>query len=170
MSGVIKVEILETVDELRELLKSTENQEVKERIQALYWLKSGQVQTTRAIANLINKHRVTVSRWLSNYRTEGIEALLAKGKSSGRKKKLNFSVEESLKQELEDPEGFSSYKEVQTWLKAVHDIEMRYTGVHQIVRYQLGAKLKVPRPTHSKQKPGAVESFKKNWERTSNKF
>ena len=35
MSGVIKVEILETVDELRELLKSTENQEVKERIQAL---------------------------------------------------------------------------------------------------------------------------------------
>ena len=78
MSGVIKVEILETVDELRELLKSTENQEVKERIQALYWLKSGQVQTTRAIANLIGKHRVTVSRWLSNYRTEGIEALLSK--------------------------------------------------------------------------------------------
>jgi transposase len=156
MSGVIKVEILETVDELRELLKSTENQEVKDRIQALYWLKSGQVKTTRAIANLIGKHRVTVSRWLSNYKTEGIKALLVKGKSSGRKKKLNPSLEESLKQELEDPEGFSSYKEVQTWLLAVHD--------------RLGAKLKVPRPTHSKQKPGAVESFKKNWERTSNKF
>ena len=84
MSGVIKVEILETVDELRELLKSTENQEVKERIQALYWLKSGQVQTTREIANLIGKHRVTVSRWLSNYRTEGIKAILVKRKSSGR--------------------------------------------------------------------------------------
>ena len=114
MSGVVKVEILETVDELRKLLKSTENQEVKERIQALYWLKSGQVQTTRAIANLIGKHRVTVSRWLSNYRAEGIEALLAKRKSSGRKKKLNPSLEESLKQELEDPEGFCSYKEVQS--------------------------------------------------------
>lgn len=164
MSGVIKIEILETVDELRQLLQSTETKEFKERIQTLYWLKSGQVQTTKAIANLTGKHRVTVSRWLSDYRREGIEALLEKGKSSGRKKKLNSSVEKSLKQELEDPEGFSSYREVQTWLKAVHDIEMSYTGVHQIVRYRLGAKLKVPRPTHSKQKPEAVESFKKNWQ------
>lgn len=52
MSGIIKIEILETVDELKELLKATENQEVKERIQALYWLKSEQVKTTEAIANL----------------------------------------------------------------------------------------------------------------------
>jgi hypothetical protein len=52
VSGIIKIEILETVDELKELLKATENQEVKERIQALYWLKSEQVKTTEAIANL----------------------------------------------------------------------------------------------------------------------
>ena len=65
MSGVIKIEILETVDELRQLLQSTETKEVKERVQALYWLKSGQVQTTKTIANLIGKHRVTVSRSLA---------------------------------------------------------------------------------------------------------
>ena len=47
MSGVIKIEILETVDELRQLLQSTKTKEVKERVQALYWLKSGQVQTTQ---------------------------------------------------------------------------------------------------------------------------
>ena len=64
MSGVVEIEILETIDELRELLRSSETQEVKERIQALYWLKSGQVKTTKAIANLIGKHRVTVSRWI----------------------------------------------------------------------------------------------------------
>lgn len=38
MSGVIKIEISETVDELKELLQSNENQEVKERVQTLYWL------------------------------------------------------------------------------------------------------------------------------------
>ena len=52
MSGVIKIEILETVDELKGLLKLTENQEVKERVQALYWLKSEQVKTIEAIAFL----------------------------------------------------------------------------------------------------------------------
>jgi putative transposase len=162
MSGVIKIEITETVDELKELLKLTQHQGVKERVQALYWLKSEQVKTTEAIAKSIGKHRITVSRWLSSYRTGGIKALLTKGKSSGRNKKLSRSQQESLKQELFDVEGFSSYKEVQTWLKALHDIDMSYTGVHQLVRYRLGGKLKVPRPVHTKQKLGAVDNFKKN--------
>ena len=168
MSGVIKIEISETVDELKELLNSIENQKVKERIQTLYWLKSEQVKTTEAIANLVGKHRTTISRWLSSYRTGGISALLAKGKSSGRNRKLALLVEESLKRELQDQEGFSSYKEIQKWLLAVHEINMSYTGVHQLVRYRLGAKLKVPRPVHVKQKSGAVEDFKKNWEKTLN--
>ncbi len=67
-----------------------------------------------------------------------------------------------LKQELQDEQGFSSYKEIQTWLRVVHDIEMSYTGVHQLVHYRLKAKLKVPRPVHIKQEKGAVEDFKKN--------
>ena len=163
MSGVIRIEISETVDELKELLKSTANQKVKERIQALYWLKSEQAKTTVAIASLVGRHRTTVSKWLSSYKTGGIKALITKGKSSGRKKKLNTSVEDSLKQELEEQEGFSSYKEVQIWLKAIDDIEMSYTGVHQIVRYRLGAKLKVPRPTHGKQKPGVTKKSDFRW-------
>ncbi len=162
MSGIVKIEIAETEEELKELLRATKNQEIKERVQTLYWLKSSQVKQVSAIAKLLGKHRTTVSRWLSSYRTRGISGLLEKGKSSGRNKKLAPSVEASLKQELEQPEGFSSYKEVQTWLKAVHEIDMSYSGVHQIVRYRMGAKLKVPRPTHVKQKPGVVAEFKKN--------
>ena len=80
-----------------------------------------------AIASLIGKHRVTVSRWLSSYKAQGINALLTKGKSSGRKKKLSPSVEASLRQELIDEQGFSSYKEIQVWLRVVHDVKMSYT-------------------------------------------
>lgn len=162
MSRVIKIEISETVDELKNLLNSTENQKVKERIQTLYWLKSEQIKSENAIANLTGKHRTTVSRWLRSYRTGGINAVLVKGKSTGRSRKLNSEIEQSLKQELQDEQGFSSYKEIQTWLQVVHDVEMSYTGVHQLVRYRLKAKLKVPRPVHIKQEEGAVEDFKKN--------
>lgn len=138
-------------------------------MQTLYWLKSGQIKTVSEIANLIGKHRTSVSRWLSSYRTGGIGTLLSKGKSSGRKRKLSPLVEESLKQELQDAEVFSSYKEVQAWLKAIHELDIIYTGVHKIVRYRLKAKLKVPRPTHTKQKPEAVKEFKKNWVKTYSK-
>jgi hypothetical protein len=34
---------------------------------------------------------------------------------------------------------------------------MSYTAVHQLVRYRLGAKLKVPLPVHRKQEDGAVQ-------------
>ena len=162
MSQVLKIEISETVEELKDLLNLTKNQKVKERIQTLYWLKSRQVKSEKAIANLTGKHRTTISRWLRSYRRGGINALLSKGKSTGRRKKLNAEIEESLKHELQDEQGFSSYKEIQIWLKAVHDVKMSHTGVHQLVRYRLKAKLKVPRPVHIKQEEGVVEDFKKN--------
>lgn len=162
MSQGLKIEILETIDELTLLLNSAENQKVKERIQTLYWLKSEQVKSEKAIANLTGKHRTTISRWLRSYRTGGIKALLAKGKSTGRSRKLNSEIEESLKQELQDEQRFCSYKEIQTWLRVAHDLKMSYTGVHQLVRYKLKAKLKVPRRVHVKQEVGVVEDFKKN--------
>ena len=73
MGRVLRIEILETVDELKNLLNSTENQKVKERIQMLYWLKSEQARSENAIANLVGKHRTTVSRWLRSYRIGGIK-------------------------------------------------------------------------------------------------
>jgi hypothetical protein len=45
MSRVLKIEISETVEELKSLLNLTKNQKVKERIQTLYWLKSEQVKS-----------------------------------------------------------------------------------------------------------------------------
>ena len=80
MSRELKIAILETVEELKDLLSLINNQKVKERIQMLYWLKSKQVESENAIANLTGKHRTTISRWLRTYRS-GINALLAKGKS-----------------------------------------------------------------------------------------
>jgi putative transposase len=79
-------------------------------------------------------------------------------------------MEKKLVEELADPEGFSSYEEVQTWLKAVGDVEMSYTGVHKLVRYRLKSKLKVPRPSHVQQKEGAVETFKKTLHKSFVKY
>ena len=162
MTGIIKIEINESAEELLEQLKNSDNQELKERIQALYWLKTKQVESTGALASLTGKHRTTISRWLSKYRKGGLKGLLSQGKKTGRTRKMPTEVEERLERELWEAEGFSSYKEVQMWLRAIEGIEMSYTRVHQIVRYRLKGKLKVPRPVHVKQKSGVVEEFKKN--------
>jgi putative transposase len=160
MSGIIKLEIRESAAELRELLNSRDCREVTTRIQVLYWLKTRQVESIGALAALVGRHRTTVSRWLSRYRTGGINSLLVKGKSTGRKSAIATELKAKILRELEEEEGFCSYREVQRWLKAVENVEMSYSGIHKLIRYRLQAKLKVPRPVHVKQKQGAVEERK----------
>ena len=103
-----------------------------------------------------------MQRWLRCYRAGGLNGLLEQYKSTGRPKIIPSEVRERLKLELAQPEAFESYGEVKTWLKASEGIEASYKVVHDTVRYQLKAKLKVPRPQSAKQSPQAKENFKKN--------
>lgn len=45
MTGIIKIEISESVEELLLELKKPAHLEIKERIQTLYWLKTHQVES-----------------------------------------------------------------------------------------------------------------------------
>jgi transposase len=82
--------------------------------------------------------------------------------SPGRKRvRPNWAVE-SLKKQLEDAEiGFAGYKQIQQWLGTVLGVKAEYATVHNLVRYQLKAKLKVPRPRYRKQDKQKLEAFKK---------
>lgn len=162
MSGVVKIEIVESEGTLKSLLTKQTSPLKKEQLQALYWLKSKKVETVEHIASLLGRHRVTVQRWLRQYRQLGLAGLLQEKKSPGRPRVIPGGVVEQLKFELTDPQGFSSYGEVQTWLRAEYGIEAAYRTVHQLVRYQLQAKLKVPRPTSIKLSVTAIEELKKN--------
>ncbi|MBD1916453.1 winged helix-turn-helix domain-containing protein [Phormidium sp. FACHB-322] len=72
-----------------------------------------------------------------------------------------------MEPELQDPEGFGSYKEVQQWLQTVCGVNVAYKTVHGTVHYRLKAKLKRPRPRSEKQAPGAVEAFKRTLDASS---
>ena len=133
-----------------------------EKLQVLYWLKTQTVETVLSAAVRLGKHRTTIQRWLSSYRSGGIAELLSQKPRSGRPRIMNAQIVEKLEQELSEAEGFSSYKEVHQWLTSCCDVPVAYRTVHQWARYRLKGKLKVPRPVSEKQKVGAVEELKKN--------
>ena len=163
MSGVVKIEIIESAEMLRELLKNAKTPQEKERIQAIYWLKTHTIETVKQIAIMLGRNRVTVQKWLRKYRTGGLNLLLeSKKNKQGRPNSIPPYVVEKLKSELKNPEGFKSYGEIQIWLKDCFEIDVAYRTVHELVRYKLQAKLKVPRPLHIKQNKKTKESFKKN--------
>jgi len=82
------------------------------------------------------------------------------GKSTGRTALIPEWAVERLKQELLEPEGFSSYEEVRLWLAAELGIQVKYDVVHNLVHEKLKADKKVARPKSSEQ-ASAVENFKK---------
>jgi transposase len=162
MTGVVKIEIKESPETLKTLLAQQKTASGKERVQALYLLKTQQVETVEHLAVVLGRHRVTVQRWLSQYRRGGLKKMLEVGKSAGRTALIPQEAVERLKEELKDPEGFESYEEVRLWLAACLGIRVQYDVVHNLVHDKLKAKLKVARPQSNDQEPLAVENFKKD--------
>ncbi|VEP16265.1 transposase (fragment) [Hyella patelloides LEGE 07179] len=85
MSGVLKIEIIESEGTLKKLLVQQKSAKKKERVQVLYWLKTlPRKQCRTYLAAMLGRHPNTVSRWLGQYRKGGIEALLTIKSSPGR--------------------------------------------------------------------------------------
>lgn len=158
----LKIEITESQEELEKAVKYATEGSSKERLQMLYWLKSGQVKSRRSLAERLGRDEATITRWLRKYKDGGYKGLLEVKQAPGKEPIVTGNNLERLKQKLTQPQGFHSYKQIQEWLISELGLDIAYKTVYQLVRYQLGAKLKVPRPKSRKQHPDSQSHFKKN--------
>jgi transposase len=161
MAGVYKLEIQESVEELKQLLRVQTTATGKERIQVLYLLQTQQAKTVQAAAAMLGRNRVTVQDWLQRYRDGGMDALLSRKKPSGRPRKLPQWAVSALSKRLQDPEGFESYQAICDWLKNTLGLSVPYKTVHKLVYQQLGGLPKVPRPQSVEQSKEQMEAYKK---------
>ena len=145
MSGIYKLEIQESQDDLKALLKQQKTVSDRERVQLLYLLKSGQAKTLQQAAELLGRHRVTIQTWARHYRQGGLSKLLSHQPHIGRQSNLPPWAETALKQRLEQPEGFESYEAIRQWLQTALGIVAPYKTVHKWVHYRLKATPKVAR-------------------------
>ena len=157
----LQVEIKESQEELEKAVKYADSASSKERLQMLYWLKTGQVTSRHGIAERLGRDEATITRWLSKYKDGGYKGLLEVKHAPGKKPIVTGENLERLKLRLSEPQGFQSYSQIQQWLVTELELDIAYKTVYQLVRYQLGAKLKVPRPKSRKQHPESQSHFKK---------
>ncbi|MFH7028508.1 MAG: helix-turn-helix domain-containing protein [Heteroscytonema crispum UTEX LB 1556] len=164
MSRRLKLTIHETKEELEKRLKAPMSANAQERLQMLYWLKNGQVNSRKELVKRLNRGEATISRWLKKYQDGGLAALLEVKRPPGKKTIIPNEAIACLEQRLKQPQGFKSYREAQQWLQTECGVVAAYKTVHKLVRYKLRAKLKVPRPCSHKQHPSAQEIFKKTFQ------
>jgi transposase len=74
---------------------------------------------------------------------------------------LNKKQLSRLKEELNNTEGFNSYKEIQIWIKKELKVDIPYDTMWNLVRKRLKAKLKTPRPVNINKDLVKEEAFKK---------
>jgi putative transposase len=73
---------------------------------------------------------------------------------AGNAVSLAPAVLTSLAEALRRPEGFASYEALRQWVRRTHGVEVKSKTLDAIVRTRLRAKLKVPRPSHTKKAGG----------------
>lgn len=117
MSGVLKNQITETAQELKDLIDVQQDPIVKERLQVLYGIKTFQAESVNHLAVLAGRHPTTINRWLGEYRRSGMKSLFKVGKSSGRTKAIAPDIRPKIEEELKAPEGFTSYGEIHAWVR-----------------------------------------------------
>lgn len=161
MAGVCKLEIAESVEDLKQLLRTQKSASDKERLQLLYLLKSEQAKTVQAAAELLGRHRVTMQEWLRLYRKGGLKGLLNHKPRVGRRHSIPQWAQDALNKRLQQEEGFNSYSEICQWLESQLGIVSPYKTVHQLVHYRLKASPKVARPVSVEQSHEPVEAYKK---------
>ena len=145
-------EIRESVEELKEQLRQETRARRKQRLQALYLLKSDQAKSRTQVGELLGVSRRTVGEWLERYEQGGLEKLLRLDTHSNRAYSLSEEQDARLRQKLSEPEGFKSYTAAHAWVNETFGLDLDYKAVHQIVRYRHRAKLKVARKSHTKKR------------------
>jgi transposase len=163
MARQLVLEIGESAEYLEKSLKQAKSGSQKERLQMLWWLKTGQVTQHQQLSQRLGRSPASITRWLNQYRQGGLAGLLEVKTALGAPPKIQGEVLAKLQQRLQSPEGFSSYGAIVVWLKQEWGLEVKYDTVNRFVREKLQAKLKVPRPVSVQQPEGVVEGFKKNF-------
>jgi transposase len=87
MSGVPKVEIAESVETLKSLMKQQKTALNYAKVQSLYLLKINVAETVRYLAVIMGRSESTIHYWLQLYKTGGIAKLLEEPPQTGRPKK-----------------------------------------------------------------------------------
>ncbi len=142
MSGVSKIEIKESIEDLKTLLNQQKTPENFQKIQTLYLLKTQQAANITQAALIVGRHRITVQGWLGRYQQEGMEGLLASKPRRGRKSTIPDWAIALLQEQLVTTSNLTSYKAIQRWLEKQLNTKISYDVVYYLVRDKLKLSLK----------------------------
>jgi transposase len=162
MPKQIKIEILESENTLKNLLRKTSTDMYKARIKTLLMIKTDKVKYLTIIANKLGFTEKTIRTWLNLYTNEGLVNYMKVNFKSNVEKKISKELSDSIFAELNNKETtITSYVELLAIIEEKYNIVLPYTTLYSHCRRKYKSVLKVARKSHYKKDDKAVEAFKK---------
>ena len=154
-----QTEIIESVDELRNLEKQQSSAKLLRRVQFLRFLKSGQFKQAKQCAEFLGLEEKQGYQWWKLYREQGMSEYL-KLHYQANARKLNWEEEDRLVEKITD--GFGSQKEIGEYLRKEFGVRYTQQGISDMLK-RLKIKKKVVRPFNLKADRQEQVAYKKTF-------
>ncbi len=149
----------DTEEALRAGYRAEQRVDVRQRLQALWLLRSGE-RHLGEVAAVVGVDYRTVQRWVGWYRSGGIDAVRAHRMGGyGQTPRLTPEQQEHVAQEVATGR-FRNAAAIRTWIAETYGVTYTEGGMYSLLA-RLQCAPKVPRPLHEKANLEEQEAWKK---------
>lgn len=134
MAKNLSINIQESATYLKNLLKQEKDVRKRERLQALYLLKSHQVTELKALSAILGRNASTLYRWFQQYKKKGLANYLEISSPPGKPSLIPPEILQEIIEKLETSGEFKSYYDIQAWLEKEYNLSVDYYVVYRAVR------------------------------------
>ncbi len=157
-----KIEIKESYSKLNVLRKEQPTLKSEKRIMCLLLIKENKFSTQTQLAEYLGVCRQSIVKWLSDYRTKGIDGILLKHTRKKKSKIITTEIHDGLSEKLQDSKNpLRGYWDAVNWVEINYGVKINYAWLRKYMIKNFKTKLKSPRKSHYKKDKKATASFLK---------
>ena len=157
-----KLKIKESLEELQKSLSKQKILKLERRVKCLICIKTKKFDNRKDIADYLGVHKRTMERWLNDYSTTGLSAMLSIQPKNKGSKIISQEIHKGLEQRVNDPSNsFLGYWVAQQWVNVQYGLEVNYQRIREYLIQHFVTKLKTPLKSHYKKDLEPEEAFLK---------
>lgn len=130
MARKSKIEIKESIEDLKRIYLTAKNDRVRLKVKSLILLKENKLGKQERIAIHLGISFATLKRWLKEYNEHGLSFLLTLKTKGKPKSFFDAEVNKKLQERFNDKtKPFSGYCEIKDWLLVEFGLDLKYATV-----------------------------------------
>jgi transposase len=134
MAKNLSINIQESATYLKQLFEQESDARKRERLQALYLLKSGKVTELKQLSAILGRNTSTLYRWFQQYKYQGLNRYLEINSPPGKPSLIPPEILDNIIENIENSEEFRSYTDIQAWVEKEYNLSVDYYVIYRAVR------------------------------------